>query len=112
MPDSFRSQSLFPTSPSVIVSTSYERFPQLQEEARQKLQEILARAPSMEGLDVASSAVPGNAAGVLIEASRSSNILVVGSRGLGGFEGLILGSVSSKRLHHAHCPVLVVREGH
>jgi len=44
--------------------------------------------------------------------SRSASILVVGSRGLGGFEGLILGSVSTKCLRHAHCPILIMREGH
>ncbi len=49
------------------------------------------------------------AAKALIDASKDADLLVVGTRGIGGFEGLAVGSVGMECLHHAHCPVAIIR---
>jgi nucleotide-binding universal stress UspA family protein len=64
-----------------------------------------ADRPAGLELDVAR----GHAAQVLREWSTAATVLVVGSRGHGGFAGLLLGSVSASVAEHAHCPVLIAR---
>lgn len=53
--------------------------------------------------------IQGGGAPVLLDASRDALMVVVGSRGRGGFAGLLLGSVSAKVAEHAECTVLIVR---
>ena len=60
-------------------------------------------------VNVTSMVHRGGPAHVILTAADDAELLVVGSRGLGGFRGLLLGSVSQAVLHHATCPVVVVR---
>jgi nucleotide-binding universal stress UspA family protein len=66
-----------------------------------------AGADAASGLEIELDAVEGPAAQVLIEAGRGVDLLVVGSRGHGGFVGLLLGSVSQQCAQHPPCPVLI-----
>jgi nucleotide-binding universal stress UspA family protein len=68
--------------------------------------EELGDAP---GPNVSKKLIEGSPATILVEESEKADLLVVGSRGHGGFASLALGSVSSACVHHAGCPVLVVR---
>jgi nucleotide-binding universal stress UspA family protein len=77
-------------------------------EAESMLDAAIAEAGD-EGVDVERVAVEGVAARVLVEAAEGADLLVVGSRGHGGFAELLLGSVSHQCAQHAPCPVVIVR---
>ncbi|MEU4392130.1 universal stress protein [Kribbella sp. NPDC023855] len=60
------------------------------------------------GIDLEAKVVHGHQAQALVDESEGAALVVVGSRGRGGFAGMLLGSVSQAVLHHAACPVAVV----
>ncbi len=82
-----------------------------EEDARMAAQAFVDKVASEIGEtvpEITVSVVTGNPAEELVNASRDADMLVVGSRGSGGFGSLLMGSVSSQVVHHAVCAVLVV----
>jgi nucleotide-binding universal stress UspA family protein len=79
--------------------------------AAAQLEETVAEvAGDATGLTLTRKSVEGMAAQVLVEEARGADLLVVGSRGHGGFAGLLLGSVSQQCAQHASCPVVIIRD--
>ena len=70
------------------------------------LNEVSGEGP---GVIIRPSVVEGHPADVLVREARGADLLVVGSRGYGGFAGVLLGSVSQHCVHHAPCSVLVIQ---
>ena len=79
--------------------------------ARQIITDAIAEARAAAGqVQVRSKVMKGNAAQVLLDESAGAELLVVGSRGHGGFTEALLGSVGQHCVHHAKCPVVVIRD--
>jgi nucleotide-binding universal stress UspA family protein len=72
---------------------------------------VLVIAASFPEVPVSFVAGTGRPAEVLLGEALGAELLVVGSRGSGGFTGLVMGSVSQKVLAHAGCPVAVLHPG-
>ncbi|GIJ79358.1 universal stress protein [Micromonospora phaseoli] len=84
--------------------------PAASEDGRKMLEQTAAElVDRWPGLTVEVRQVAGGPGATLVEESRRAELVVVGSRGLGGFAGLLLGSVGTQVAAHGHCPVLVIR---
>ena len=101
--------------PAVVAGLAADSgfFEQSRDESRHHAEKIAAEAVARAaGLDPAVVCEPrvleGHEARVILEEARDASQVVVGSRGHGGFTGLLLGSISQQVVNHARCPVTVV----
>jgi nucleotide-binding universal stress UspA family protein len=80
---------------------------------RRAAEALLERAieqlpPEADSVEIDRQVIEGSAGDVLVGAVTENDLLVVGSRGRGGFASLLLGSVSQQCAHHAPCPIVIV----
>lgn len=82
------------------------------EDARKRIDAVIGEEVSpADGPLVRSQVVHGHPAQVLLAAAAGADLLVIGSRGHGSFADALLGSTGQHCVHHAHCPVLIMRGG-
>ena len=79
-----------------------------EEDAQHMLDAAVDAAGDSGDVPIERKLVTGSAASALVEEAKGAVLLVVGSRGRGGFTGLLLGSVSQQAAHHAPCPVVII----
>jgi len=103
----------FPEGPVPLGIFAHVPWPdelELMTEARARLDEVIEEALSGNSEErVNAQMIKGNAASVLLDVARDADLLVPGSRGLGAFKELLLGSVSDRCVRHASCSVAVIR---
>jgi nucleotide-binding universal stress UspA family protein len=81
-----------------------------EENAKKTIEAVISEEAEPSGSQrVRSLVIKGHPAQVLLDIAAGADLLVVGSRGHGGFAEALLGSVSQNCVHHAPCPVLIMR---
>jgi nucleotide-binding universal stress UspA family protein len=95
------------------VSDSWEGMPvniydTMEEGAKAQLAALVEEVGGEDAKGVEQVIALGAPASALLDAAKDAELLVLGSRGLGGFKGLLVGSVSQQCVHHAVCPVVVI----
>ncbi len=95
--------------PAVVTLPSDD---ELRKGAEEIIDEALARVGGPRDVPIVRTVRSGGAASVLCEVAEGADLLVVGARGLGGFRGLLLGSVTHQVVAHAPCPVVVTVPEH
>jgi nucleotide-binding universal stress UspA family protein len=95
----------YPYSAETVDSTVDDR----QQAAEQILERATSELAELHDVEIERVIGEGSAAQVLIDSVAPNDLLVVGSRGHGGFASLLLGSVSQQCAQHAPCPVVIVR---
>jgi nucleotide-binding universal stress UspA family protein len=96
------------TGNPMITGEDHDRQAAAAHAAEEIVQKVISQAGGAKPAEVTVTAVNGQAAPALIAASQDADMVVVGSRGAGGFASLVLGSVSTQVVQHASCPVVVI----
>jgi nucleotide-binding universal stress UspA family protein len=85
-----------------------ERVEEIRKSAQEAVDKAAAALGDKQPKSVTVAAISGFPAKTLIDTSEGADLMVVGSRGGGGFGSLFMGSISSQVVHHSKCPVVVV----
>jgi nucleotide-binding universal stress UspA family protein len=113
--ESFRSKLIlvhaFPHTSDLRDSIEYNNLVALRTKGGQAIIEAARKQLGRTSIEVDEDLLESPAAEAILSAAaiRNSDLIVMGSRGMGSLKGLVLGSVSTKVFHYAPCPVMVVR---
>jgi nucleotide-binding universal stress UspA family protein len=88
-----------------------ERVAEIRKTAEAAVEKIAEKLGADRPESVTVTAISGFPVQTLVDVSSGADLLVVGTRGGGGFASLVVGSVCNQVVHHAHCPVVVVPSG-
>ena len=97
---------------AAIIPRDAELTEKAREAAQAEVEKVLGGLGESRPESVTVKAVNGFPVEELIKAGHDADMIVLGSRGAGGFTQLMLGSVTSQVAHHATCPVLIVQPAH